>query len=76
MATTAAEDTWLTYILTDLHVPTYKVLILHCDNLCVLHRSVNPIFLAKTKHFEIDYHYVREQVTLHKLETKHVSSAN
>lgn len=42
MATTAAEDTWLTHLLTDLHVPTYKVLILHCENLSALHRIVRP----------------------------------
>lgn len=40
MATTAAEDTWLTHLHTDL--PTYEVLILHCENLSALHRIVRP----------------------------------
>ena len=75
MATTAAEITWLSYLLTDLHISQPSCPILFCDNLSALQLTVNPVFHARSKHIEIDYHYVREQVALHKLQTQHVSSS-
>lgn len=73
---TIAELTWLTYLLNDLSVDIATIPILHCENLSALHLSVNPVFHAHTKHIEINYYYVREQIALHKLETRQVFSPN
>jgi histone deacetylase 1/2 len=44
------------------------------DNLGVTYLTANPIFHARTKHIEIDFHFVRERVAAKKLAIKFVSS--
>ena len=36
--------------------------------------TINPIFHARSKHIELDYHFVRERVSMGLLVTRHVSS--
>lgn len=75
MAVAAADLKWITYALKDLHI--YQTTpVLFCYNLSVLHVTVNPIFHSRSTHIEIDYHFVREQVALKLLETRHVSSVD
>ena len=35
---------------------------------------INPVFHARSKHIELDYHFVREQVALGLLFTQHIST--
>jgi hypothetical protein len=74
MANTAAELTWLTFILKDLHIPMTSPPTLYYDNLSALHMTINPIFHAISKHIELDYHFVRKRVVLGQLITKHIST--
>ena len=76
MANTAAELTWLTYILRDLHLPLISPPVLYCDNISALHMTINPVFHARSKHIELDYHFVREQVALGNLITNHIPAFN
>uniref|UniRef100_A0A2N9HVG8 CCHC-type domain-containing protein n=1 Tax=Fagus sylvatica TaxID=28930 RepID=A0A2N9HVG8_FAGSY len=45
-----------------------------CDNLSALPLASNPIFHARTKHVEIDYHFVQEKVTNKDLQLHHIST--
>ena len=64
MANTAAELTWMSFILKDLHIPLASTPTLYCDNTSALHMTINLVFHARSKHIELDYHFVHERVAL------------
>jgi hypothetical protein len=63
LATTAAEITWLQHLFHELNITLERRPLLLCDNQSAIHLSHNPVLHARTKHIEIDYHYIREKVT-------------
>ncbi|PRQ35279.1 putative RNA-directed DNA polymerase [Rosa chinensis] len=64
LAHACAETTWLGYLLYELGARIQFPILLHCDNLSATYMASNPVFHARTKHIELDYHYVREKVAL------------
>ena len=72
MASTAVELTWLTNIFKEIGINLIKPLVLICDNISPLHMSKNHVFHARTKHIELDYHFVREKVTSGLLNTRYI----
>lgn len=45
---------------------------LHSDNLSAVYLSTNPALHSRSKHFDTDHHYIREQVALGLIETHHI----
>ncbi|XP_068328083.1 uncharacterized mitochondrial protein AtMg00810-like [Pyrus communis] len=62
MASTACELIWLKGLLSDLGFSINTPMSLFCDNQAAMHIASNPVFHERTKHIEVDCHYVREQV--------------
>uniref|UniRef100_A0A803N712 Reverse transcriptase Ty1/copia-type domain-containing protein n=1 Tax=Chenopodium quinoa TaxID=63459 RepID=A0A803N712_CHEQI len=62
MAMTACEVTWLKSLLKDLGLNCLAPTILKCDNQVALAIVANPVLHERTKHVEMDYHYVRDMV--------------
>lgn len=75
LASLAAELTWITYILKDIGVSLLSPPVMLTDNLSALHLTANPVLHARTKHIELDYHFVREKVVQGAMITKFVPSA-
>ena len=40
----------------------YHIPVLWCDNIYAIALASNPIFHSRTKHIQVDYHFVREKV--------------
>jgi histone deacetylase 1/2 len=59
LANATAELIWVEAVLRELGVMLCEKPRLWCDNLGATFLSANPVFHARTKHFEIDYHFVR-----------------
>ncbi len=45
-----------------------------CDNLSALALAFNPVFHARTKHVEVDYHFIWEKVTNMDVQLQHIST--
>ncbi|GJU41558.1 ribonuclease H-like domain-containing protein [Tanacetum coccineum] len=49
---------------------------LYCDNKSALQLATNSVFHERSKHFEIDVHYIREKITKGMLNTKKISASH
>jgi histone deacetylase 1/2 len=74
MANATAELIWLEQLLTELGIKLRRPAILWCDNLGATYLSANPVFHARAKHIEIDFHFVRERVLRKQLQVRFIST--
>lgn len=58
----AQECIWLRRLLEDLHVKFDQPVPIHGDNLSAIKLTSNPVFHARTKHIELEHHFIREKV--------------
>jgi hypothetical protein len=74
LADGTAEILWIRSLMTELQVPSSTVTTLWCDNLGATFLSANPVFHTRTKHVEVDYHFVRDRVTKQEIQVRFISS--
>ena len=73
LANAMAEIIWIETILKELGIKPKKTPCLWCDNMGATYLSANPVFHARTKHIEIDFHFVRERVAQKMLDIRFIS---
>jgi hypothetical protein len=74
MALTTSELMWIKFILEDLGFKHKQPMKMHCDNQAAIHISANPVFHERTKHIEVDCHFIREKIQDKEIETPYVKS--
>lgn len=73
LSSVAADVVWLQSILTELSFTVPKP-ILWCDNLGATFLASNAAFHARTKHIELDVHFIRDLIAAKRLEVRFLSS--
>jgi len=76
VANATAEVMWVQTLLKELGIHAPQTARLWCDNMGAKYLSSNPVFHARTKHIEIDFHFVREWVLKKQLEIEYISSSD
>ena len=62
LAATTAKLIWLRWLLQDLDVDCSTVTKLHCDNRSAIQIAHNDVFHERTKHIEIDCHFIHHHL--------------
>ncbi|GKA53711.1 ribonuclease H-like domain-containing protein [Tanacetum coccineum] len=74
VANAVSETCWIRNLLRELHTPLSSATIVYCDNVSVVYLSSNPVQHQRTKHIEIDIHFVRDLVATRQVRVLHVPS--
>ncbi|KAJ9685012.1 hypothetical protein PVL29_017155 [Vitis rotundifolia] len=74
MALATCELIWLRHLLRELRFGKDEQMKLICDNQAALHIASNPVFHERTKHIEVDCHFIREKIASGCVATSFVNS--
>nr|GFC49968.1 ribonuclease H-like domain-containing protein [Tanacetum cinerariifolium] len=74
VANVVAEIAWLRNLLKELHTPLLSATLVYCDNVSAIYMITNPIQHQRTKHIEINIHFVRDMVARGQVRVLHVPS--
>ena len=76
MALAAKEMIWLQHLLRDLGMPKYAPKTLFCDNQGAISLTKNPTHHAKTKHVDVQLHFIRDHVEKGTIDVKYCPTEN
>nr|GEU60944.1 ribonuclease H-like domain-containing protein [Tanacetum cinerariifolium] len=62
VANAVAETAWLRNLLRELHTPLLSTTLVYRDNVSAIYMTANPVQHYRTKHIEIDIHFVHDMV--------------
>lgn len=71
-ALAATDILWIRMLFHDLHSPLCSPSVLWCDNQGAITLAFSPAFHSRTKHVEVDVHFLREKVQNRVLDVRYV----
>ncbi|GJY16701.1 UvrD-like helicase, ATP-binding domain, P-loop containing nucleoside triphosphate hydrolase [Tanacetum coccineum] len=74
VANVVAETAWIRNLLLELHAPLTTATLVYCDNVSAVYLTTNPVQHQRTKHIEIDIHFVRDYVASGQVRVLHIPS--
>jgi hypothetical protein len=72
LANATVELMWIHKLMKELKISHPPVARLWCDNIGARYLSANLVFHPRTKHIEIDFHFVRERVAQKLLDIRYI----
>lgn len=76
LAHAAAEISWMQSLLKELNIPQKNVPIIWCDNIGANALVANPVYHSRTKHIELDVHFIRDKFLAKELDVKYIPSCD
>ncbi|XP_021991493.1 secreted RxLR effector protein 161-like [Helianthus annuus] len=76
MANAVSEVLWMRWLLSLLELAPIGPTPLFCDNQAARHIENNPVFHERTKHVEMDCHFVRERVESKEIQPMKIDAKN
>nr|GEV28655.1 ribonuclease H-like domain-containing protein [Tanacetum cinerariifolium] len=74
VANVVAETSRIRNFLRELHTLLFTATLVYCDNVSAVYMSSNPVQHQRTKHIEIDIHFVRDKVAAGHVRVLHAPS--
>lgn len=74
LATTVAELIWLYGLLTKVDTKPQLPINIYSDSKAAIQIAANPVYHERTKHIEIDCHFVRERIQQGLVITKYIAT--
>lgn len=74
LADATSELIWLRWLLADMGVDQHSTTPLHCDNQSAIQIAHNDVFHERTKHIEVDCHFIRHHLMANELHLISVST--
>ncbi|KAK4253927.1 hypothetical protein QN277_009371 [Acacia crassicarpa] len=76
MSQSVQEIVWIHQLMKEVGLATSLPAKLWCDNKAALHIASNSVFHERTKHIEIDCHFVRDKIKENFISTGNVRSSD
>ncbi|KAH9679450.1 retrovirus-related pol polyprotein from transposon RE1 [Citrus sinensis] len=74
LASASAEITWLQSLFKELEIECISVPTIWCDNISATELAKNLVYHSRTKHIELDMHFIRDKVLARELEINYIPS--
>ncbi|CAM8937083.1 unnamed protein product [Rhodiola kirilowii] len=74
MSQSVCEIVWIRQLLSEIGFKITTPAKLWCDNQAALHIASNPVFHERTKHIEVDCHFIREKLADNTISTAYVTT--
>lgn len=75
LADCAAEIRWIVSLLTELGIRLKQPSLIWCDNLSTKALASNPVQHARSKHIEIDVHFIRDMIFSKEIDVQYIPLA-
>ncbi|KAH9663756.1 retrovirus-related pol polyprotein from transposon RE1 [Citrus sinensis] len=72
LSAASSEISWLQSLFSELNITKLPTHVLWCDNQSAGDLARNPVFHSRSKHIELDVHYIRDKVLNKELEVRYI----